>query len=100
MATAPAFVVFLKEGVDDEAEMAQYKAKVGASFAGREVVFHAAYGEQEVLEGPAVEGVVILQFPSLAAARDWYHSPQYQEAARHRLRGARYRAVLVEGRAP
>lgn len=94
-----AFIVFIKETSIDDAEMALYKAQVGKSFEGREVTFHAAYGPQEVLEGPPVEGVVILEFPSMQAARDWYHSPAYQQAAQHRFKGARYRAVMVEGRA-
>ena len=93
-----AYVVFLKEETLDAAEMAQYSAQVGRSFAGREVAVHAAYGAQEVLEGPAVEGVVILSFPDMGAARDWYRSPDYQAAAQHRFKGAHYRAVLVEGK--
>lgn len=93
-----AYIVFTKEATLDEAEMALYKSQVGQSFAGREVTFHAAYGEQEVLEGPPVEGVVILEFPSMQAARDWYHSPEYQRAAQHRFKGAAYRAVMVSGK--
>ena len=93
-----AYVVFIKEATLDPAEMAQYSGQVGASFAGREVRVHAAYGAQEALEGPPVEGVVILSFPDMAAARDWYSSPAYQHAAQHRFKGARYRSLLVEGK--
>jgi uncharacterized protein (DUF1330 family) len=98
MSGAPAYVVFIKEATHDDAEMARYKAQVGASFVGREVIVRAAYGEQEVLEGPPLEGVVILEFPSMEAARDWYRSPEYQAAAQHRFNGASYRAVMVAGR--
>jgi len=97
---SPAYVVFFKEATHDQAALARYKAQVGASFAGREVAVLAAYGEQEVLEGPPTEGVVILAFPSMQAAREWYRSPDYQAAARHRFQGASYRAVIVAGRAP
>lgn len=93
-----AYIVFVKEAVSNEGEMTQYKAKVGRSFVGRKVDFLAVYGEFEALEGPAIEGVVILKFPSMEAARDWYGSPDYQEAARHRFKGAAYRALLVEGK--
>jgi len=41
--------------------------------------------------------VVIVEFPSTADARAWYDSPAYQEVVQHRFKGARYRAVLVEG---
>lgn len=51
-----------------------------------------------MLEGPPVEGVVILEFPDREAAEDWYFSPAYQKAAQHRFRGATYRSVIVEGR--
>jgi len=50
-----------------------------------------------VLEGNEIEGAVILRFPDMAAARDWYNSPVYQEALQHRLKGANYRAFIIEG---
>jgi uncharacterized protein (DUF1330 family) len=49
------------------------------------------------LEGPPVEGAVILSFPSMSEARAWYESPAYQAAREHRLKGAEYRVFLVEG---
>lgn len=60
--------------------------------------FLAAYGAMEHLEGPPVEGAVILRFPTMQAARDWYHSPAYQTIAAHRFAGSRYRAFVIEGR--
>jgi uncharacterized protein (DUF1330 family) len=57
----------------------------------------AAYGRQEVLEGPEIEGVVVVEFPSMAEARAWYDSPAYRAAREHRFRGADDRAALVEG---
>ncbi len=92
-----AYAVFIKEAVHDQNALNRYQAAVGASSARREVAFLTAYGPQEVLEGPGVQGVVILEFPDMAAARAWYDSPEYQAAAAHRHQGATYRAVLVEG---
>src|ERR1700759_1667840 len=69
----------------------------GETFKGHPVKVLASYGPQQVLEGDAPEGVVIVEFPSTADARAWYDSPAYQEVAQHRFKGARYRAVLVEG---
>ena len=57
----------------------------------------AAYGCHEVLEGPEIEGLVILEFPSLEEAKAWYDSPAYREVREHRFRGSDYRAVIVEG---
>lgn len=95
-----AYVIFIKESIHDEVEMGRYKAAVGASFKGRSPSFLAAYGALEVLEGAPAEGVVLIEFPDMEKARAWYHSPAYQEAARHRFAGAVYRGLIVEGTAP
>jgi uncharacterized protein (DUF1330 family) len=58
----------------------------------------ALSGKHEVLEGPAIEGAVILEFPTIEAARTYYHSPAYQEAVKHRFLAADYRAFIVEGK--
>jgi uncharacterized protein (DUF1330 family) len=49
-----------------------------------------------VLEGPAIEGAVILEFPTIEAARNYYHTRAYQEAVRHRYLAADYRVFIVE----
>jgi uncharacterized protein (DUF1330 family) len=91
------YIVFTRESTQDKDELATYSSKVGETFKGHPVKVLAAYGPQQVLEGDAPEGVVIVEFPTTAAARAWYDSPAYQEVAQHRFKGARYRAVLVEG---
>ena len=93
----PTYVVFTRESTKDAAEMKTYSQKVGPTLAGHPIKVLAAYGKQEVLEGPPVEGVVILEFPSIQAAKAWYNSPAYREVREHRFRGAEYRAVIVEG---
>ncbi|MGU5821797.1 DUF1330 domain-containing protein, partial [Aeromonas caviae] len=55
-----AFVVFTREETTDPEELATYSAGVGPSFDGHDVTFLAAYGAMEHLEGPPVEGAVIL----------------------------------------
>ena len=91
------YIVFTRESTRDAAELATYSQKVGGALAGHPLKVLAAYGQQEVLEGPPVEGVVILEFPTFAAAKAWYDSPAYREVRQHRFRGAEYRAVIVEG---
>ena len=93
----PAYVIFIRERVTDPAEMEMYSSKAGPSLKDRPVKVLAFYGAKETLEGPATDGVVILEFPDMDAARDWYHSPAYQEALQHRLRGAENRVVLADG---
>jgi uncharacterized protein (DUF1330 family) len=91
------YIVFTRESTRDASELATYSEKVGPTLAGHPVSVLAAYGRQEVIEGPDVEGVVILKFPSFEAAKAWYESPAYREVREHRFRGADYRAVIVEG---
>jgi uncharacterized protein (DUF1330 family) len=91
------YFVFTREKTTNAAELAIYMAKVRATFAGHEVNVLAAYGKHEVLEGDATEGMVIVEFPSVEAAKAWYDSPEYTEVRKHRFAGAEYRAILIEG---
>ncbi len=91
------YIVFTKENTIDQKELDAYQEKVAETFAGHSAKVLAAYGPQQVLEGTAPEGVVIVEFADTAAARAWYDSPAYQAVAQHRFKGAAYRAVLVEG---
>lgn len=93
----PAYIVFTRESTHNASELETYSQKVGSTLAGHPVTVLAAYGHHEVLEGPDVEGVVIVEFPSLDEAKAWYDSPAYREVREHRFRGANYRAVIVEG---
>ena len=92
-----AYAVFIRESTRDQAELAAYTPKAAASMAGHAMTVLAAYGRQQVLEGPSVEGVIIVEFPSFEEAKAWYESPAYREAREHRFRGAEYRAMIVEG---
>ena len=93
----PVYGIFIRETTRDRSELEAYTPKAAASMTGHAMKVLAAYGRQEVLEGPEVEGVVVVEFPSMAEAKAWYDSPLYREAREHRFRGADYRAVLVEG---
>jgi uncharacterized protein (DUF1330 family) len=92
-----AYVIFIRERTHDPAELEAYAKAAAPALEGVSFKALAAYGRQEVLEGPAPEGIVIAEFPSFEAARQWYASPAYQRAAQHRFRGATYRGLIVEG---
>ncbi|HLZ64683.1 MAG TPA: DUF1330 domain-containing protein [Aliidongia sp.] len=92
-----AYAVFIREETTDQAELDIYASLVPAAGKGHAITRLALYGAHEVLEGPEIEGVVILEFPSVAEAKAWYGSPAYQAAAKHRHAGSRYRAFIVEG---
>jgi uncharacterized protein (DUF1330 family) len=92
-----AYVVFIRDRIKDPKELELYGQKGANSADGHALKALAVYGAGETWEGPKADGVVILEFPTLQEARNWYHSPVYQAASVHRIRGADYRVMLVEG---
>ena len=92
-----AYIVFTRESTHNASELETYSQNVGPTLTGHPITVLAAYGRHEVIEGPDVEGVVILEFPTFEVAKAWYDSPAYREVREHRFRGADYRAVIVEG---
>jgi len=92
-----AYAIFIREQTLDPAELATYGQLLPATSAGHDFSAVVRHGAFEVLEGPAIEGAVVLKFASLAEAKAWYDSPAYQAAAKHRFVGARYRAFIIEG---
>lgn len=58
-------------------------------------------GTQEHVEpGWDLHRTVILEFPSMAAARAWYRAPEYQKILPIRLRSTRSRMVFLDGLDP
>lgn len=95
-----AYIVITRVRTRNPAELALYAKEAPAFLAGHAVKFLARFGPCEVVEGAGVEGVAILEFPTLAEARAWYASPAYQGASQHRFLGGDYSAVIVEGTDP
>ncbi len=87
--------------VQDEAGFADYRDRVTpviAAHGGRYVV---RGGALETLEGDALPSrLVIVEFPSMDAARRFYRSAEYAPALQLRLASAASEVVLVEGASP
>ena len=83
--------------VTDPAAYARYQALAPAAFAAHGARFLARGGEADVLEGPALERHVVIEFPSLAKARACYYSAEYQAARARRRDAATAHVVIVEG---
>lgn len=64
-----AYLVFTREKTLDPSELEIYWHEIRATFAGHPVKLLASYGAHEDLEGPATEGTVIAEFPSMEAAK-------------------------------
>jgi uncharacterized protein (DUF1330 family) len=92
-----AYMVYVRDRITDPVEFKIYEDTSAAASNGHPVTPLAFYGAVETLEGPRVDGAVVLQFPALADAQAAYNSPLYQEALKHRLKGAEYRVFIVEG---
>lgn len=79
----------------------QYLAEVTplvAKFGGTYIV---RAGEAEVREGAALKGrLVVIAFPSLAAAKAFLDSPEYAVVAKFRQENAVSRVIVIEGYNP
>jgi uncharacterized protein (DUF1330 family) len=82
----------------DPALFAQYRALAQESI--------ARYGGRYIVRGGAVEpleggwtpqAIVVVEFPSLERAREWYRSPEYAAALKVRGDALDRRLILVEG---
>jgi hypothetical protein len=76
----PAYVIFIRERTLDKSELEAYAKLAAPSLEGLPIKFLAAYGRQEVLEGPAPEGVAIANF------RRWKRPSNGTKAPRTKLR--------------
>ena len=92
-----AFVIVEIEVRDPEA-YENYKSLVPASVEAYGGRFIARGGATESLEGEwAPERIVVLEFPSLERARQWWASPEYSDAKAIRMRAAQTRMIATEG---
>jgi uncharacterized protein (DUF1330 family) len=92
-----AFFIVFTERPSDPGEIDEYRRLALPTLKGRSVKLRTKPGcAVHTLEGDEVDATVVLEFDSVEAAKDWYHSREYQEAVKHRLRSARSRAVIVE----
>jgi len=98
--SAPKGYVIAEITVTDPEAYKQYAATVppiAAKFSGRYLV---RGGQTVAVEGDPPSGrIVVIEFDSLAAARSFEDSPEYQAVAPLRHKAARSRVFLAEGTA-
>jgi uncharacterized protein (DUF1330 family) len=84
--------------VHDEERYGDYRAGTVASLEPFEGRFIVRGGPTEAVEGSwDAERTVVIEFPSLQQARDWYRSDGYQEIAAIRREASTANIVIVEG---
>jgi uncharacterized protein (DUF1330 family) len=94
----PAYVFVVIEKINNAAKMAEYRTLGMSTLQETSVRYRIRPSSPvELLEGEPIQGIVLLEFPSLQEARDWYDSPLYQEALKFRREGAICHAFMVEG---
>lgn len=93
----PAYIIADVE-VTDPALFEEYRSKVSATiekFGGKYIV---RGGSTQTLEGEwQPHRVVVLEFPTLERAQEWYNSPDYKPLIALRQRAANTQVVLAEG---
>jgi uncharacterized protein (DUF1330 family) len=93
----PAFVIVEIEVRDPEA-YENYRSLAPASIQAYGGRFIARGGATESLEGDwAPERIVVLEFPSLKRARQWWASPEYSDAKAIRMGAAQTRMIATDG---
>jgi uncharacterized protein (DUF1330 family) len=94
----PAYGFFDVLEVTDPAKMEAYRAGVFATVKNHGGCYVVLGGPFEVVEGswqPTFP--VMIEFPSMAAARRWYDSPEYAPLKALRLAATRGHAVFFDG---
>ncbi len=66
-----------------------------AQYGGRYIVRGAVAATVE--GSPPVGSIVIVEFPDMQRAREWYNSPEYSEALNVRATALRRRLMFVDG---
>ena len=86
--------------VSDPSWVAEYGPKVAAlieKHGGRYTVRGNAKIERLEGSGATPDAIVVLEFPSMAQAKAWYHDPEYEPLIKLRQSGSTLDFFLVEG---
>jgi uncharacterized protein (DUF1330 family) len=94
----PAYMIALNRSVHDRQKLEAYWKAAGPTFEGRGAKFLSIYTALAPLElMGSLEGVVLIEFPDVAAAKAWYESPAYQKAKQHRDGAADTEFFIIDG---
>ena len=95
----PAYVISEVEVRNIEA-MERYRTLAAGSIAQHGGRYLVRGGHAETVEGgPPAKTLIIVEFPSMARAREWYASAEYAAALKLRQTALERRLMFVEGAA-
>ena len=93
----PAYVI-VEVTIHNPEEYTDYMKLTPASIAAYDGRFVVRGGKTESLEGDwNPQRIVVLEFPSVERAKEWWSSPEYTPAKEIRQRTASTKMILVEG---
>ncbi|GAC1552938.1 MAG: DUF1330 domain-containing protein [Herpetosiphon sp.] len=93
----PAYVIVDLE-ITDPVGYAAYSKLTGPTLAAYDGRFLVRGGPSTTLEGDwSPQRLVVLEFPTIERAHEWYHSPEYTAIIDMRKTTARSRFLIVEG---
>jgi len=98
--TKKAYAICHLTDVDFGPEIIEYLEKIDATLPPYDGRFIVHGGDIEVAEGEWDGDVVIIEFPSRAAARSWFESPAYQAIVHLRTEHSTSMAALLTGVTP
>src|SRR5215212_4706828 len=95
----PAYII-VEVYIDNPLAYEEYKKLTPASIATYDGKFIVRGGKTESLEGNwNPERIVVLEFPSVERAKEWWASEEYAPAKKIRQTNARTKMIVVEGTA-
>jgi uncharacterized protein (DUF1330 family) len=93
-----AVYIIVEVKIHNPAEYEDYKKLTPISLAKYGGKFIVRGGKTETLEGGwAPERIVVLEFPTVERAKEWWNSPEYAPAKALRNRTADSKMIVVEG---
>ncbi len=93
----PAYVIVEVE-IEDPIAYEEYKKLTPAAIAVYDGRFIVRGAKTECLEGAwNPQRIVVLEFPSVERAKEWWASPEYTKAKAIRQRAAKTKMIVVEG---
>ena len=93
--------IIVDVSIHDPVAYEEYKKLTPASIAEYDGRFIVRGGPSECIEGDWQPGrIVVVEFPTMDRAREWWHSAGYSKAKAIRQRASTTKMILVEGYEP
>jgi uncharacterized protein (DUF1330 family) len=84
--------------IHDPKEIVEYQKLTPATIAAFDGRFIVRGGKTTTLEGDwTPERIVVLEFPTVEKANEWWHSEMYSQVKAIRQRAANTKMIIVEG---